>query len=214
MLRSEIKPTGGEAPRDYGTQIGANGSSQNDSNRLPVKFQVNRTSDDRTSKLDIFRTTRDGGRRERKRRVHHPPSSKGHRFIFAAMDYFSKWSEAFALSEMKTSSVLQFLRTNIICRFGIPKRFVHDNGPQFRDHRFYRFCDKYKIQSCPSTPYNLAANGLAEAFTRHFAKFSRKWSLVTKETGVTNCLKLYGPTELPFEDQPIAHHSPWSMDVK
>ena len=61
-----------------------------------------------------------------------PPSSKGHRFIFAAMDYFSRWSEAFPFSEMKTSSVLQFLRTNIICRFGIPKRFVHDNGPQFR----------------------------------------------------------------------------------
>ncbi|KAJ8620002.1 hypothetical protein MRB53_028531 [Persea americana] len=54
MLRSEIKPTGGEAPQNHGTQIRANGSSQNDSNRLPVKFQVNRTSDDCTSKLDIF----------------------------------------------------------------------------------------------------------------------------------------------------------------
>ncbi|XXG47301.1 hypothetical protein AAC387_Pa02g1967 [Persea americana] len=53
MLRSKIKPTGGEALRDHGTQTGANGSSQNDSNRLPVKFQVNRTSDDRTSKLHL-----------------------------------------------------------------------------------------------------------------------------------------------------------------
>ncbi|XXG68791.1 hypothetical protein AAC387_Pa06g1798 [Persea americana] len=50
MLRSKIKPTGGEAPRDHGTQIGANGSSQNDFNRLPVKFQVNRTSN-----ADFFR---------------------------------------------------------------------------------------------------------------------------------------------------------------
>eukprot|EP00268_Persea_americana_P007912 TRINITY_DN13024_c0_g1_i3.p1 TRINITY_DN13024_c0_g1~~TRINITY_DN13024_c0_g1_i3.p1 ORF type:complete len:100 (-),score=6.04 TRINITY_DN13024_c0_g1_i3:106-405(-) len=57
-LRSKIKSTGGGAPRDHGTQIGANGSSQNDSNRLPVKFQVNRTSDDRTSMLDIFRTVK------------------------------------------------------------------------------------------------------------------------------------------------------------
>ncbi|KAJ8649387.1 hypothetical protein MRB53_002410 [Persea americana] len=57
-LKSKIKPTGDEAPRDYGIQIGANGSSQNDSNRLPVKFQVNRTSDDRTSKLDIFCTVK------------------------------------------------------------------------------------------------------------------------------------------------------------
>ncbi|XXG76871.1 hypothetical protein AAC387_Pa08g1144 [Persea americana] len=75
---------------------------------------------------------------------------------------------------MKTSSVLQFLGTNIICRFGIPKRFVHDNGPQFRDHRFYRFCGKFKIQSCPSTTYNPTANGLAEAFNKTLCKILKK----------------------------------------
>ncbi|XXG42080.1 hypothetical protein AAC387_Pa01g2428 [Persea americana] len=102
------------------------------------------------------------------------PSSKGHRFIFAATDYFSKWSEALALNEMKTSSVLQFLRTNIIYHFGIPKRFVHYNGPQFRDHGFYKFRDKYKIQSCPSTPYNRAANEIAEAFNMTLCKTLKK----------------------------------------
>ncbi|XXG82631.1 hypothetical protein AAC387_Pa10g0537 [Persea americana] len=102
------------------------------------------------------------------------PISKGHRFIFAVTDYFSKWSEAFAFSKMKTSSVLQFLCTNIICRFGIPKRFIHDNGLQFWDHRFYRFCDKYKTQSCPSTPYNPTANGLVEAFNKTLCKILKK----------------------------------------
>ncbi|XXG62734.1 hypothetical protein AAC387_Pa05g1047 [Persea americana] len=103
-----------------------------------------------------------------------PPLSKGDRFIFATTDYFSKWSEAFAFSKMKTSSVLQFLLTNIICRFGVPKRFVHDNGLQFQDHRFYKFCDKYKIQSCPLTPYNPTANGLAEAFNKTVCKIIKK----------------------------------------
>ena len=99
-----------------------------------------------------------------------PPSSKGHHFIFAATEYFSKWSEAFALNEMKASSVLHFQRTNTICRFGIPKRFVHDNVPQFRDHRLYRFCYRYKIQRCPSSPYNPEADGLAEAFNKTLCK--------------------------------------------
>jgi hypothetical protein len=31
----------------------------------------------------------------------HPPSSKGHRFILAATDYFSKWSEVVALKVVK-----------------------------------------------------------------------------------------------------------------
>ena len=60
-----------------------------------------------------------------------PPSSKGHWFIFVVTDYFSKWAEAVALNEVKTTVVLNFLKTNIICRFGVMNRFVHDNGPQF-----------------------------------------------------------------------------------
>ena len=70
-----------------------------------------------------------------------PPSSNGHRFILTVTDYFSKWAEAIALAEVKTAAVLKFLKTNVICRFGVPKRFIHDNGPQFRDHRFHRFCE-------------------------------------------------------------------------
>ena len=58
MLREKIKPPGGEAPWDHEIKIGAGGSSQNDSNRLPVKFQVNRTSVDHKSKLDIFLTAK------------------------------------------------------------------------------------------------------------------------------------------------------------
>ena len=38
-----------------------------------------------------------------------PPSSKGHRFIFAVTDYFSKWAEAAPFKEIKTSHVLEFL---------------------------------------------------------------------------------------------------------
>ncbi|XXG53667.1 hypothetical protein AAC387_Pa03g1729 [Persea americana] len=53
MLGNKTKPTAGGTPRDHGIQIKANGSSQNDSNRLLVKFQVSRTSVDRISKLDI-----------------------------------------------------------------------------------------------------------------------------------------------------------------
>lgn len=37
---------------------------------------------------------------------------------------------------------------------------------------------------------------------------------MTRETGVTNYQKLYGPIKPPFEDLLIAHHFPWSIDVK
>jgi hypothetical protein len=43
----------------------------------------------------------------------HPPSSKGHKFILATTDYFSKWEEV-ALKEVKAENVENFIRTNLI----------------------------------------------------------------------------------------------------
>ncbi|KAK3000926.1 hypothetical protein RJ639_021168 [Escallonia herrerae] len=43
-----------------------------------------------------------------------PPSSKGHRYILAATDYFSKWAEAIALRDVKRDIVADFIRTHII----------------------------------------------------------------------------------------------------
>lgn len=41
-----------------------------------------------------------------------PPSSKGHRFILAATDSFSKWAEAVPLREVKADNVLELFRDN------------------------------------------------------------------------------------------------------
>ncbi|KAJ6813181.1 uncharacterized protein M6B38_147455 [Iris pallida] len=102
-----------------------------------------------------------------------PPSSQGHRFILAIADYFSKWAEAVPLAEVKTSNVISFLKRHVIYHFGLPRRIMHDNGPQFASHVFYRFCDKHHIQNVASTPYNPAANGLAEAFNKTASNSAR-----------------------------------------
>jgi hypothetical protein len=103
-----------------------------------------------------------------------PPSAKGHRFILAITDYFSKWSEAIPLREVKTSDVIKFIKHHIIYRFGIPRRIIHDNGSQFVSHAFTRFCDKFRIQNLASTAYNPAANGQAEAFNKTIIKILTK----------------------------------------
>ncbi|KAJ6850213.1 uncharacterized protein M6B38_265620 [Iris pallida] len=67
-----------------------------------------------------------------------PPSVKGHRFILALTDYFSKWAEeAVPLVEVKTSNVISFIKHHVIYRFGIHRRIIHDNGPQFASQAFY-----------------------------------------------------------------------------
>jgi hypothetical protein len=52
----------------------------------------------------------------------HPPSSKGHRFVLGAIDYFTKWTEAVPLKNMTHKEVIEFIIEHIIHRFSIPKR--------------------------------------------------------------------------------------------
>ncbi|XP_020245255.1 uncharacterized protein LOC109823389 [Asparagus officinalis] len=103
-----------------------------------------------------------------------PPSSKGHRFILAITDYFSKWAEAILLSEVKTSNVIKFLKHHIVYRYDVPRHIIHDNGPQFVSQAFTRFCDKFRIKNLASTAYNPVANGKVEAFNKTIVRILTK----------------------------------------
>jgi len=69
----------------------------------------------------------------------------------------------------------QIPETSIIYCFGVPRRIVHDNGPQFVSQAFQRFYNKFRIQSVSSTAYYPAANGLAEAFNKTMGKLLKKF---------------------------------------
>jgi hypothetical protein len=50
-----------------------------------------------------------------------PPSARGHHFILAVTDYFSKWAKAIPLREVKFDNVINFLEWHIIYRFRVPR---------------------------------------------------------------------------------------------
>ena len=51
-----------------------------------------------------------------------PKSSNGHRFILVAIDYFTKWVEAVTFKSVTKKAVVDFVHSNIICRFGIYRK--------------------------------------------------------------------------------------------
>ena len=92
-----------------------------------------------------------------------PTAPAQKKLLLVATDYFSKWIEAEAFASIKDRDVTRFIWKNIVCRFGIPKSVVSDNGPQF-DSRVYRdFCQELKIRNLYSTPRYPQSNGQAEA---------------------------------------------------
>ncbi|KAL3500161.1 hypothetical protein ACH5RR_039254 [Cinchona calisaya] len=95
-----------------------------------------------------------------------PRSSGGHIFILAAIDYFLKWVEAIALREVKKENVVDFIRMNIIYRYGVLRYIITDNGKPFCNAAMNKLCEKFGFKQHNSSMYYAAANGLAEPFNK------------------------------------------------
>jgi len=88
-----------------------------------------------------------------------PVSSKGHKFIIAATDYFTKWVKAVPMKKETTKDVIDFIKEHIINRFGIPQMITTDQGSVFISYEFQRFVDSMGIRLLNSSPYYAQANG-------------------------------------------------------
>jgi hypothetical protein len=62
--------------------------------------------------------------------IHHS-SSKCHRFVLVATDYFTKWTEVVLLKNMMYKEVIHFILEHIIHRFDIPQTLTMDQGSSF-----------------------------------------------------------------------------------
>ncbi|GAB2290272.1 hypothetical protein Dimus_038097 [Dionaea muscipula] len=67
------------------------------------------------------------------------------KFLIVAVDYFTKWVEAESTSKITGADIEAFLWKFIICRFGVPRAVIIDNGTQFEDKKFKDLCREYEI---------------------------------------------------------------------
>ena len=81
------------------------------------------------------------------------------KFLVVGIDYFTKWVEAKALATIMEKNIRRFVWKNIICRYGIPRVLVFDNGKQFDNNAFRDFYSELRIKNHYSSPTHLQANG-------------------------------------------------------
>jgi len=91
----------------------------------------------------------------------YPPSSKNHKFILVATDYFTKWVEAISLSTVTSKEMIQFVKEHIVYRFGTPQTITTDQGSMFISEEFGEFAASMGIKLLNSSPYYAQANGQA-----------------------------------------------------
>ena len=89
-----------------------------------------------------------------------PLSKGGAKYAIIAVDYFTKWAEAEPLATITTKKVINFVVRNIICRFGLPRTIITDNGTQFESKEFKEFCQKYGIEKKFVAVAHPKANGV------------------------------------------------------
>ena len=92
------------------------------------------------------------------------------KFLVVRIDYFTKWVEAKPLAKITQQNVKNFVWKSIVCRFGVPRVLVSDNGRQFDNSPFRDFCEQLGINNHYSSPSHPQANGQAEVANRFLLK--------------------------------------------
>ncbi|KAK3007885.1 hypothetical protein RJ639_013715 [Escallonia herrerae] len=95
-----------------------------------------------------------------------PMASGQRRFVIVAIDYFTKWTEAESLATITSAKCEDFFWKNIICRFGVPRALVVDNGKQFDNSNFRTFCSNLSIDLRFTSVAHPQSNGQTENMNR------------------------------------------------
>ena len=132
-----------------------------------------------------------------------PSSSKGHQWVLAATDYFTKWVETVPMRSVASRDVISFVKEHIIHRFGIPQTITTDGGSVFISEEFRKFADDMGIKLIRSSPYYAQANGQAEASNQSLIKlikrkideYPRRWHEVLSEALWAYRISCHGSTK-------------------
>lgn len=60
-----------------------------------------------------------------------PQTSKKRKFLFVAVDNFTKWAEAMSIATINNKMAINFVFKNIICCFGTSVQIITNNDTHF-----------------------------------------------------------------------------------
>ena len=90
------------------------------------------------------------------------PSSFGNAYIVLAVDYVSKWVEVKATWTDNAKVVVDFVKSNMFARFGVPRVMISDKGNHFCNRVVEALFKRYHVTHRVSIAYYPHISGQAE----------------------------------------------------
>jgi transposase InsO family protein len=84
------------------------------------------------------------------------------KYIIIAVCNLTKFIVARALRDRKTSTMIKFLREEILLRFGLPKEVIHDRAKEFMSKDFEAFASENGFALLPTSGYRPTGNAISE----------------------------------------------------
>jgi hypothetical protein len=78
-------------------------------------------------------------------------TKSGNRYLLVAIDHYSKWCEVKVVGDLGAKTAASLLEDDIICRYGVPKFILTDNGGEWAAEFDIMYRD-YGIQRQHTTP--------------------------------------------------------------
>ncbi|KAK2390987.1 protein NYNRIN [Trifolium repens] len=102
------------------------------------------------------------------------PSSHSNLHILVCVDYVTKWVEALTCKANDSKTVVNFLKTNIFTRFGVPRILISDGGKHFCNKHLENLLFKYNVKHKVATPYHPQTSGQVEVSNRQLKQILEK----------------------------------------
>ena len=102
-----------------------------------------------------------------------PSANDGSKYILVLTDYFTKWSEAYALPDAEAHTCMSPVYDGFFARFGMPRQLHSDQGKNFESKLIHELCLLAGIEKSKITPFHPGSDGEAERLNRMLLQMLR-----------------------------------------
>ena len=102
-----------------------------------------------------------------------PETPDGLKYILVISDYFTKYSQAFALPDAEASTCMRVMFDGFFSLFGLPLQLHSDQGRNFEGKLFHELCKLAGIKKSRTTAFHPQSDGQVERLNRTLLQMLR-----------------------------------------